>query len=435
MLRSLRALLLFWTIFASYGVQWLAEKLLGERRTAARNQRVHERNAERLAGGFMRLRGVFIKLGQVLSVVGGFLPAAYGRALEKLQDKVPPHRFAEVLPRLREAFGDDPLRAFETFDETPIAAASLAQVHRATTRDGREVAVKILYPDVRELIRRDLGVLRSVEPVVRTVFGFIHTRRVLDQLSDMLAHETDYANEQQNILRMSGLFEGREDIVVPEVVSELCGDGVLTMSFEPGVKITEAEGDAEDGEAIARVLVDAFFTMLFKDRIFHADPHPGNFLVRRNDSGEPVLVILDYGAVEPVTDELAEGMKQVVLGAMMKDDEAILRGVETMGFVADGGDRELLGKVGREYLKVLGSVRIEDYSSMDRETLRKLSGFDQTRGKLREIMRNVHYPDGFFYVERTLILLFGLVAQLAPKPGLPGLVAPLAARMMMGGGP
>ncbi|MCA9622191.1 MAG: AarF/ABC1/UbiB kinase family protein, partial [Myxococcales bacterium] len=315
------------------------------------------------------------------------------------------------------------------------AAASLAQVHRATTRDGREVAVKILYPDVRELIRRDLGVLRSVEPVVRTVFGFIHTRRVLDQLSDMLAHETDYANEQQNILRMSGLFEGREDIVVPEVVSELCGDGVLTMSFEPGVKITEAEGDAEDGEAIARVLVDAFFTMLFKDRIFHADPHPGNFLVRRNDSGEPVLVILDYGAVEPVTDELAEGMKQVVLGAMMKDDEAILRGVETMGFVADGGDRELLGKVGREYLKVLGSVRIEDYSSMDRETLRKLSGFDQTRGKLREIMRNVRYPDGFFYVERTLILLFGLVAQLAPKPGLPGLVAPLAARMMMGGGP
>jgi len=423
---------MFWTIFSSYGVQWLLSKLLGERRMAERWERVHRANARRLYLGFTRLRGVFIKLGQVLSVLGGFLPRAYGQELEKLQDQVPPHPFRQMRRRLVGALGDDPLAAFSSFDETPIAAASLAQVHRATTRDGRDVAVKLLYPNVKELIRIDLGVLRTVEPVVSRVFGLIHTRRVLNQLSDMLDHETDYGNERENIRRMAALFDERDEIVVPGVVDELCGEGVLTMSFEKGVKISDTHRLEErdiDAEAVAKILVDAFFTMLFTDRMFHADPHPGNFLVREG----PTLVILDYGAVEPVTDDLAEGMKQVVMGAMMKNDDAILAGVERMGFVAEGGDRELLGKVARDYLAVLKEVRIDNFSRMDQETVRKLSGYDQTRGKIRELMRNVHYPDGFFYVERTLILLFGLVGKLAPELGLPGLVAPLAARAMQGG--
>lgn len=431
-LRSVVALIMFWRIFLSYGAQWLLTKVLGERRMADRWERVHAVNAQRLYRGFTRLRGVFIKLGQVLSVLGGFLPRAYGQELEKLQDQVPPHPFRQMRRRLVGALGDDPLAAFSSFDETPIAAASLAQVHRATTRDGREVAVKLLYPNVKSLIKTDLGVLRTIEPVIRRAFGLIHTGRVLSQLSEMLEHETDYGNERENIRRMQSLFDERDEIVVPRVVEELCGEGVLTMSFEQGVKITDVARLAERGidqEAVAKILVDAFFTMLFTDRIFHADPHPGNFLVREG----PTLVILDYGAVEPVTDDLAEGMKQVVLGAMMKNDDAILAGVERMGFVAEDGDREMLGKVARDYLKVLKDVRIDNFSRMDQATVRKLSGFDQTRGKIRELMRNVHYPDGFFYVERTLILLFGLVGKLAPKLGLPGLVAPLASRAMQGG--
>jgi len=221
---------------------------------------------------------------------------------------------------------------------------------------------------------------------------------------------------------------------VPEVIEELGGDGVLTMSFEHGIKISDTAALEEAGvdcEAVARLLVDAFYTMLLAARVFHADPHPGNFLVRREEgSGAPTLVILDYGAVEDVTESLAEGMKMVVLGAMLRNNEQILLGVERMGFVAEDGDRDMLGKIGRDYLAALGDVRIDDFSRMDGATVRKLSGFDQTRGKLREIMRHVYYPDGFFYVERTLVLLFGLVGRLAPKAGLPGLVAPLAARSM-----
>jgi len=303
-LRSLRALLLFWTVFASYGFQWLLAKLLGPRRVRQRLSRVHVNNARRLAEGFARLRGVFIKLGQVLSVIGTFLPRAYGEALEKLQDQVPPQPFRAVEARLREALGDDPLSRFQRFEREPIAAASLAQVHRAVTLDGRTVAVKVRYPDIETLIQRDLVLLRSVLPIVRRLVTVTHLNRVLDQIGAMLAREIDYAHEKQNIERIRAVFAGRSDVVVPEVIDELTSEGVLTMSHEEGTKITDFEGlraQGIDTEAVGRLLVECYFKMLFDHGVFHADPHPGNFLVRPG----PTLVILDFGAVEEVTEALA----------------------------------------------------------------------------------------------------------------------------------
>jgi ubiquinone biosynthesis protein len=426
-LRAFRALRLFWTIIASYALVWVFSRMGSEARARRLFDSAHRKNAKRLADGFVDLRGVFIKTGQVLSVTGTFLPGAYGEALAKLQDKVPPRPFHEVRRRLREAFGADALSRFGSFEELPVAAASLAQVHRATARDGRALAVKILYPDIERLIRIDLGVLRSLLPVVKLLLPVSRVERVLDQLAAMLQRETDYAHERENIERVRGIFAGRKDVVVPEVVAELTSHGVLSMSFEAGVKITDREalrGIGVEPEAVAKLLVGCYFTMLFQHRVFHADPHPGNFLVRPG----PQLVILDYGAVEEVTERLQRGMKRVVLAAMTRNDDEILGGLEEMGFVAEGGDRALLARVGREYLSVLGSVKISDFSKLDREQMEKLSGYDQMRGKLRQVMKSVEYPEGYFYVERTLALLFGLVGQLAPKQGLPGLVMPYAAQ-------
>ncbi len=435
MLRALRALRLFWTIIASYALVWVFSRWSSETTRQRRFEAAHRKNANRLTDGFVELRGVFIKTGQVLSVMGTFLPAAYGEALVRLQDKVPPRPFKEVEGRLKEAFGAEALSLFGSFDRTPVAAASLAQVHHATTREGRALAVKVLYPEIERLIRIDLGVLRSLLPVVKRLLPVSRVERVLDQLSAMLERETDYVHERQNMERMRGIFAGRSDVVVPEVVDELTRAGVLSMSFETGVKINDHEalsGIGVEPEAVAKLLVGCYFTMLFQHRVFHADPHPGNFLVRavRAADGAPTsspqLVILDYGAVEEVTERLQQGMKRVVLGVMTKNDDEILGGLEHMGFVAEGGDRELLARVGREYLSVLGSVKIQDFSKLDREQMEKLSGYDQMRGKLRQVMKSVEYPEGYFYVERTLALLFGLVGQLAPKQGLPGLVLPYA---------
>jgi predicted unusual protein kinase regulating ubiquinone biosynthesis (AarF/ABC1/UbiB family) len=430
-LRALRALRLFWTIIASYALVWVFSRIGSERR-ARLFDAAHRKNAQRLTDGFVELRGVFIKTGQVLSVMGTFLPGAYGEALAKLQDKVPPRPFAEVLGRLREAFGENALELFGSFEQTPVAAASLAQVHRASTRDGRKLAVKVLYPDIERLIRIDLGVLRSLLPVVRLLLPVSRVERILEQLSAMLARETDYVHERENIARVRAIFAGRSDVVVPEVEASLTSHGVLSMSFESGVKINDREALAAmqvEPEAVAKLLVGCYFTMLFQHRVFHADPHPGNFLVRPG----PQLVILDYGAVEEVTDRLQRGMKRVVMAAMTKNDDEILGGLEEMGFVAEGGDRELLARVGREYLSVLGSVKITDFSKLDRGQMEKLSGYDQMRGRLRQVMKSVEYPEGYFYVERTLALLFGLVGQLAPRQGLPGLVMPYASQAFLMG--
>jgi predicted unusual protein kinase regulating ubiquinone biosynthesis (AarF/ABC1/UbiB family) len=374
---------------------------------------------------------VFIKVGQVLGVTGTFLPPAFGEALAELQDKVPPRPFSEIEGRLEEAFGPEPLARFGEFEREPIAAASLAQVHRATAPDGRPLAVKVRYPNIERLIASDLRVLRSILPVIQLLAPIARVERMLDQLAAMLSRETDYEHERGNMERLRAIFSERPELVIPTVVPELTRAGVLSMSFEEGIKISDVEGQRAQGidpEAVGKLLVECYVEMLLEHRVFHADPHPGNFLVRPG----PCLVLLDFGAVEEVTPALAEGMKGVVLGVLAKNDDQILLGLEHMGFVAQSGDRELLRKVGREYLAVLANTRIEDFSRLDRGEIEKLSGFRQVRGRLRAIMKSVEYPDGYFYVERTLVLLFGLAGLLAPRAGLPGLVLPYASRALAG---
>ena len=432
MLRSLRALVMFWTVFASYGFTFALSLVLTKAASMRLFERAHKKNARRLVRGFSTLRGVFIKMGQVLGVTGTFLPPAFPEALEELQDKVPPRPFAEIEGRLTEAFGADPLSRFGSFERMPIAAASLAQVHRATSRDGRPVAVKVRYPNIERVIAADLAVMRSVLPVIRLLAPIARVERMLDQLQAMLARETDYAHERENMERLRHVFEGRKDVVIPELFDELTAGGVLTMSFEEGVKINDVEGQRAAGidpEAVGKLLIECYFDMLLRRRVFHADPHPGNFLVRPG----PTLVVLDYGAVEEVTPSLAEGMTMVVKGVLSRSDDLVLQGVERMGFVSATGDRELLKAVGHEYLKVLSSTKIADFSRLDRDAMEKLSGFRQVRGRLRAVMKSVEYPDGYFYVERTLILLFGLAGHLAPRQGLPGLVLPYASRALAGG--
>jgi ubiquinone biosynthesis protein len=430
MIRSVRAFLLIASVLASYAIQWLLVRLSFGRLFGDRWQRVHAKNAQRLLAGFTRLRGVFIKLGQVISVLGGFLPPQYRAALEKLQDQVPPRPFDEIVGRLTQALGQGALQQFKSFDRVPLAAASLAQVHKATLADGREVAVKILYPGIEQLIVRDLLVLSLFLPIISRVFPIVRFDRVLAQLGAMLRRETDYENERRNMERLRAIFAGRSDVVVPTVVAEKTRAGVLTMSFEAGLRIGDVLRQTEPEvvpKEIARLITECYFTMLFEHRVLHADPHPGNFLVRPG----PCLVILDYGAVESVSEPLVRGLKTVMLGALTRNADQVLQGAEQMGFIAPGGDRELLREVGREYLKTLASLRVSDFSQIDRDELQKLSGYGLVRGRLREVMRSVEYPDGYFYLERTLALLFGLVGQLEPERGLPGVAAPLASKMML----
>ncbi len=429
-LRSLRVFWLAALVFCGYGSQLLLEKYFRGAWMERRWQRLHVKNARRIAQQFTALRGVFIKMGQVLSVMAPVLPPVYAEELEKLQDAVPPQPYERIRTRLIEAWGENPEAKFAEVDHTPLAAASLAQVHRARLVDGTEVVLKLLYPGIEDLVRRDLARVRKLLPGFRILFGFRDSAKVHEQLSVMLEHEMDYHRERENTELLRGLLANHPKIVVPRVVESLSSHKVLVMTYEAGCKVADPDvlrAAGIDPEAIAGTLVAAYASMLFEHRVFHADPHPGNLLARPDGS----LVLLDFGAVEEVNVEITEGMKQVLLGAMLKNTEQVMAGVERMGFVAPDGNRELLRQVTAEYLAVLAELNVQNYMNLSREQLERASGMQQLRGKLRKVAGSIRYPDGYFYVERTLTLLFGVTARLAPTKGLFGLAAPYTTKLML----
>ncbi len=417
-LRLISACWVFGWIFASYLLQLGLQRLVGGSRVAHRWPLVHRRNARRMYRGFVRLRGVYIKLGQVLSIMGTFLPRAYVDELEGLQDTVPHQPYAVIAAAFQRAFGTSPTQAFRRFAEQPIAAASLGQVHEAESHAGERLAVKVLYPRVDTIIAIDVRVLGWALRLYRLFVPVQQLDRVLEQLRDMLKRETDLIHEAHCLERMARNFEGDPDVLFPKVHHELSSKHILTMSFMEGVKITRASALDELGlepADVATKLVQVFYKQLFIDRFFHADPHPGNFFVQRGPAGQPRLVILDFGSSSEVTEALAEGMLAVLTGLMTRNDDEVVRGIETMGFVAEGGDRALLERTTRRYFEKLLNLNLQDFGRISPAQVQAFTSPEMKRDELRELMRSVQYPLGWFYIERAVIIMFGLSAQLAPK--------------------
>ncbi len=433
--RLVRALFVFGTIFASYLVQLALARVFGtlpEGRSAllgrelppwlaARRRRVDEKNARRLLRGMLRLRGVFIKLGQVLSIMGGFLPRAFARELEQLQDSVPPHPFSDLVAACEGSFGKAPSELFRDIDEVPLAAASLGQVHVAHLHDGRKVAVKFLYPHIREIVAVDMRVVRLAMRAYRWFVPVTKLDRVHESLVDLLRRETDYVHEAACMVRMAKNFEGEAHIAFPAPVHELTTKDVLVMTFMNGTKITKLDELRAQGVPTSEVavrLIQAFYKMLFVDRFFHADPHPGNFLVEKQDGGGFRVVVLDFGAACEAKDGLVDGLLDCVQGVFTDDGELTLSGFFKMGFVAEGGNRELIEKTAKTYFGKLLKIKDRTPAALMRqrpEDLQKLADPEATRTELQELMRSVEYPEDWFYVERASVMMFWLCAQIDPN--------------------
>lgn len=418
-IRLLRAIWAFGPIFASIMFQLGLEKVFGEDRkwVKRRWKGLHARNARRLTRGCIRLRGVFIKLGQILSIMGTFLPRVITRELEKLQDEVPPRPYRKIRKSFAAEIGKPPEEAFAEFHRDAIAAASLGQVHEARTHDGDRVAVKILYPDINSIIRVDLIVVRWAIKVYRRFIPIRQIMRVHDQLTDMLSRETNLEHEARCLERMAANFADDPDVLFPRVYPDTSGRTVLTMSFMEGVKISRREQLIElglDPDEVAAKLVKIFYKQLFWDMFFHADPHPGNFFVQKGPQGQPRIVILDFGAATEVRENLVDGMLDVLGGVMTRDDAKVIRGIETMGFMSADGNRELLERTIRTYFEKLLNLQITDFSKIPIDQAQQFADPNLKKEELRELMKSVEFPLGWFFVERAVIILFGLVAQLAP---------------------
>jgi predicted unusual protein kinase regulating ubiquinone biosynthesis (AarF/ABC1/UbiB family) len=418
-IRLIRATRVFAIIFLSYMWQVSWARLWPKRyATRERWKKIHRRNARRMFKGFVRLRGVYIKLGQILSVMGTFLPREYTEELERLQDDVPPASYKKIAKTFSQAFRKQPTEVFRTFEKEPIAAASLGQVHQATNAAGEKLAVKILYPNVATIIKVDLRVLGWAIKVYKNFVPVQQIERVHEQLADMLERETDLQNEAAMITRMAKNFEGDPDVLFPTVYPEWTSRSVLTMTFMDGVKITKKDALRKldlDPYAVATKLIKVFYKQLFIDRFFHADPHPGNFFVQRGPEGQPRIVVLDLGSATELRKNLADGMFDILSGLMQRKDDLVVKGIDEMGFVAPTGDRALLERTTRKYFEKLLNLNITDFGKIDPAVAQQLADPDMKRDELRELMKSIAYPEGWFYVERASVIMFGLQATLAPK--------------------
>jgi predicted unusual protein kinase regulating ubiquinone biosynthesis (AarF/ABC1/UbiB family) len=436
-IRLVRAVLAFGVIFASYMVQLGLLKLFRRWRlnpdtgredaeTPAwlerRQARVDETNSRRLLADILKLRGVYIKLGQVLSIMGGFLPSVYIKKLETLQDAVPPHPFDEIEQAFVDSLGDKPEAFFRSIEPEPVAAASLGQVHVAYMEDGRKVAVKVLYPGIRDVVRIDLRVIRLMVRVYKWFVPVQNIEAVHSSLVDLLRRETDYLHEADCMRRMAANFADDDHILFPEVIDEVTTKDVLTMTFMEGLKITrldEIRALGVDLHKLGERLVKSFYKQVFVDRFFHADPHPGNFLVQPVEgSDDAKLVVLDFGAISVVDERTVFGMVDVLRGFFEQNDNLVLRGIEDIGFVAEGGDRALLEQTVKTYFQKL--LKLESYSpsvlmKSNSKELEALADPEVERRELRSLMRSVNYPDGWFYVERASVMMFWLAGQIAPE--------------------
>jgi predicted unusual protein kinase regulating ubiquinone biosynthesis (AarF/ABC1/UbiB family) len=279
------------------------------------NGDVSKANPEELVRDLEKMGPTFVKLGQVLSSRSDLLPEPYLKALARLQDKVEPFPFAQVEKMVQDELGVRLSKAFLEFEPTPLAAASLGQVHRAVLREGHEVAVKVQRPAIRQRISQDLQVLEELANFAdeHTQFGRRHhLSEVVEQFRRALIHELDYQREASNLSTVGENLREFSRIVVVSPVPDYTSRAVLTMSYLRGQKLTELSPvvrlDA-NGPLLADELFRAYLKQVLVDGLFHADPHPGNvFLTEDGRVG-----LLDLGMVGRVAPQMQQSLIKLLL--------------------------------------------------------------------------------------------------------------------------
>ena len=434
-------LLYAWSVTAWVLLSYLGVELAGWVRGAAWREgallRCHQRNARRVAGALVRLQGLFVKVGQLLSMLTSFLPAEFRQGLEALQDRVPPRPLAEVTARLREELGAPPAELFEAFEPEPIASASLAQVHAAELADGRRVAVKVQHLGIERLARQDL---RTIGRILRVVGLFVRVRglpSVHGDLQAMIEEELDFAREARNLETVAAAFAGDPGVVFPTVVPERSTARVLTTTFVDGIKVSRREQLVAAGfdlEAVAARILGAYCRMIFEHGVFHADPHPGNLFVRPDGS----LAFVDFGAVGRLSPGMREGIPELFEAVIARDPGRILGAMRRMGFVSRAGDERTAEKViGYLHQRFLEQLTIESWSFQDirvdaRMKLETMADLRRLDVSLRDLMELFEVPRDWVVLERTLLLLVGLCAHLAPQMNPMTIVRPYLESLVLG---
>jgi len=311
---------------------------------------------ESLAEDLEALGPTFIKLGQALSMRPDLLPTQYQDALSKLQDKVAPFSFAQVEKIVESELNVRLGKVFAEFDENPLAAASLGQVHSAKLRDGRQVVVKIQRPNIQKTIISDLEDLRTLAKIIEnnTDFGRrLGLIAMLDQFQYALLQELDYEQETQNLKTFAKLLANYDDLVTPTPIYDFCTDRVLTMTYVDGQSVSKLSGFQRldlDVNGLTSSLCKAYLDQILVHGFVHADPHPGNVLLTKDQN----IALLDLGMVAYIDPDMRARLLRLLLAMSENRGEAVAEICVGISTPLDDADIE---GVTRKTVEIIGQYQ------------------------------------------------------------------------------
>lgn len=296
--------------------------------------------AERIRLVLEELGPTFVKVGQLASTRSDLLPEAIIQELVKLQDQVPPFPAEEARRILEEELRQPLAEVLQSFDETPLAAASIGQVHRARLTTGESVAIKIQRPGIAPVIELDLDILQHLTTLANKRWSWVSRYQIpqmVQEFARSIRAELDYGIEARNMEKIRRQFKADEGIYIPGAHWHLTTSRVLTMDFADGEHLNRLLAIDElgyDRKELAERLVNAILRQIFEGGFFHADPHPGNLLVTR----EGELAFIDFGMVGRLSGEMKDHLSSLVIALMRRSTEGMVRAVLRMGLVGDDVD-------------------------------------------------------------------------------------------------
>ena len=381
---------------------------------------------ERLRQGLEKLGPIFVKFGQVLSTRRDLIPLEVADELAKLQDRVPPFPAAASRALVERAFGRPIDAVFSSFDAEPVASASIAQVHFAVLKDGREVAVKVLRPGMLEVIDQDLKLLHLLARWVERLSADarrLKPREVVAEFDGYLHDELDLVREAANATQLRRNMEGLNLVLVPEMVWELCTGGVIVMQRMHGVRISQLErirAAGVDIKKLARDGVTIFFTQVFRDGFFHADMHPGNIQVSLDPQTFGRYIALDFGIIGTLTETDKEYLAYNFIAFFRRDYKRVAELHIESGWVPAATRVDALESAIRTVCEPLFDRPLKDIS-LGQVLLRLF----QTSRRF-----NVQIQPQLVLLQKTLLNIEGLGRELDPELDLWTTAKPFLERWM-----
>lgn len=402
-----------------------ASELLAGRRPNPRDLLLTPANARRLTEELARMRGAAMKMGQLLSMeASDLLPPELAEILARLRAEahiMPPGQLKRVL---EQAYGKGFLKGFKRLDPHPVAAASIGQVHRAETRDGRVLALKIQYPGVRGAIDADVANLGTLLRVSGLLPKGFELAPFLEEARRQLHEEADYAREARELARFHGLLADRADVVLPAVHSDYCTDAILAMDFIESDGIETLEHAPQDRrDAVVTRMFDIFLHEALLWRVVQTDPNFANF---RYQPDIDRLVLLDFGAARPVPPAFAATCRDLLVAGLEQDQDAIERGLQALGVLppdASAGQIAIVRRMTTIVLEMLTS-EMADFADPARLAAMREEGM---RLGLEEEFRHIP-PWDALYLQRKLAGLVLLATRLRARVPLGRLASEAVAR-------